>query len=136
MLGLAFKPDTDDVRESPALDVIRGLVSAGVTVRAHDPVAIENARALVPGVEYQEDPYAAAAGAHVLIVATDWAAYRDLDWREIRARMLGPAIVDARNMLDPVLLTQLGFAYSSLGQNARVDASGVAQPTNTMVTTV
>lgn len=117
VLGLAFKPNTDDIRESPALDVIRGLLAAGVTVRAHDPEAAANARVQVPMVQYHDDVYSAAAGADVTLIATDWPMYRGLDWSAVLLGMHGNVLVDARNMLNPAEMTSIGFAYSSLGQN-------------------
>jgi UDPglucose 6-dehydrogenase len=116
VLGLAFKPETDDVREAPALEIIASLIKAGVQVRAHDPVAMENTRRHLPHVAYCPDAYAAASGADALLLATEWREYRLLDWREIRAAMRGTLVIDGRNALDGDLLSSLGFAYVGVGR--------------------
>ena len=118
VLGLAFKPHTDDVRESPALAVLARLVDDGVVVRAHDPVAIANAQRAIPSARYCSDPYAAAVGADVLLLATEWPLYRELDWARMLRRMRGNTVLDARNALDGPALTALGFEYLSIGRPA------------------
>jgi UDPglucose 6-dehydrogenase len=116
VLGLAFKPGTDDVREAPALEIVADLIEAGIHVRAHDPVAVENARRALPHIAYCPDAYAAASGAHALLVATEWREYRSLDWRAIRDLMRGTLVIDGRNVLDGALLSSLGFAYAGVGR--------------------
>jgi UDPglucose 6-dehydrogenase len=117
VLGLSFKPDTNDVRESPAIDIISRLVNRGVQVRAHDPAAIDNARRLIPDVRYCEDPCEAARGSDALLLATEWSEYRKLDWRRMYASMRGHTIVDGRNYLDGIRLSALGFRYVSVGRS-------------------
>ncbi|HLF03852.1 MAG TPA: UDP-glucose/GDP-mannose dehydrogenase family protein [Dehalococcoidia bacterium] len=124
VLGLAFKPETDDVREAPALDIITRLLEDGIQVRAHDPIAAPNARLLLPGVHYCEDAYGVADGSHALLLATEWPEYLALDWREVRSLMRGRVVLDGRNVLDGRLLTTLGFTYLSFGRLASQKANG------------
>jgi UDPglucose 6-dehydrogenase len=116
VLGLAFKPGTDDVREAPALEIIASLIEAGITVRAHDPVAVENARRTLPNFASCSDVYAAVSGADALLLATEWLEYRSLDWQAIRSAMRGTLVVDGRNALDGALLSSLGFDYVGIGR--------------------
>lgn len=114
--GLTFKADTDDLRDSPAIVIARRLVEAGATVRAYDPAAGERAAALVPGLDVREDPYDVAADADVLAVLTEWDEFRWLDFERIRTTMRRPAIVDARNLLDPSAMRRRGFTYDGIGR--------------------
>jgi len=116
VLGLAFNPNTDDVRFAPAIEVIRRLVAEGATVRASDPFAIERARSLLDGPQFLEDPYAVAHGADALLLLTEWKEYRDLDWKRICRQMARPLVLDARNMLSPTKMKELGFEYYSFGR--------------------
>lgn len=116
VLGLAFKPDTDDLRESPALDVIARLQDEGIRIQAHDPAAIPAARAAMPSVHYTDSPYEAAANADALLLATEWPEYQALDWGAIRTSMRGKTVLDGRNVLDGALLRALGFRYLSFGK--------------------
>ena len=116
ILGLAFKPGTDDIRESPGVDIIRHLEFRGAIVRAHDPQAIESAKKVVPTVTYCADPYDAAKGVDALALITDWSEYKHLDWAKIRDLMKQPLIFDGRNLLDPVEMAKLGFEYFSIGR--------------------
>ena len=119
VLGLAFKPNTDDVRFAPAIEVVRRLLAERAVVRASDPVAIEKARAVLPGVEFVEDPYRVAQGADALLLLTEWAQYRELDWKRICQEMARPLVIDARNMLSPAEMKALGFEYDSFGRPDR-----------------
>lgn len=116
VLGLAFKPHTDDIREAPALDIIARLQARGVSVRAHDPLAAANAHGLLPEVEYDENPYDVARGSHALLLATEWPDYLTLNWRRMHTLMAGDLILDGRNVLDAQYLTSLGFIYASFGR--------------------
>jgi UDPglucose 6-dehydrogenase len=116
LLGLAFKPNTDDVRGSPALDIAQRLLKEGVTVRAHDPFALVNASHVLPGLDCRTDPYAALDGADALLLATEWEEYGTLDWVLVRETMRGKTVLDGRNALDGVLLAELGFRYLSFGR--------------------
>jgi UDPglucose 6-dehydrogenase len=127
VLGLAFKPNTSDVREAPSLHLCRALVEAQATVRACDPVAIEEARAALAshaeGITFVTDAYDAAAGADAVAIITEWNEYRSLDLTLLRDVMSGRIIFDTRNVLDPVAVVAAGFTYYSTGRQA-VAATG------------
>ncbi|MGH9662131.1 MAG: UDP-glucose dehydrogenase family protein [Bryobacteraceae bacterium] len=117
--GLAFKPDTDDVRFAPALAVIEKLLAEGATVAAYDPRAIDEARAVLPpssSMVYCASAEEAAAGADALVVFTEWREFLDRDWERIRASMARPLIVDGRNLYRPAEMRRLGFEYFSVGR--------------------
>jgi UDPglucose 6-dehydrogenase len=115
--GLAFKANTDDLREAPALYNLVEIAAAGATVAAHDPVAIEAAAGRVPeGVTLVTDPYDALEGADALIIFTDWNDYRSPDLERMRAAMRKPLVIDGRNLLDPVRMAAAGFEYDSIGR--------------------
>ncbi len=123
VLGIAFKPNTDDIRLAPAIEVIRRLLAEGVHVRATDPEAMERARAVFPDLSYTADPYEVARGADALLVLTEWEQYKRLDWKRIRGEMARPLIVDGRNMLSPAEMQALGFEYISFGRPELVAVS-------------
>jgi UDPglucose 6-dehydrogenase len=116
MLGLSFKPETDDMREAPSVDIMRGLVERGAIVRAYDPVAIEEARKILPDISYAEDEYATVEGADVLVFMTEWNQFRALDMKRIRGLMRTPRIADLRNIYEPGALRELGFDYVGVGR--------------------
>ena len=117
--GLSFKPQTDDMRESPALVLIESLVADGATVCVHDPVAIEEARRRIGDrVEYAETSYDAVRGADALVIATDWNEYRHPDFSRIRQLMRRPIVIDGRNLYEPKRMQTLGFTYDSIGRPA------------------
>ena len=116
VLGLAFKPNTDDVRFSPAVELIRRLLLEGASVRAYDPAAMEKARAVLPNVELCENAYQAANGADALVIATEWADFRDLDWEKVHATMARQLVLDGRNLLQGEAMKSLGFEYVSFGR--------------------
>ena len=117
LLGLAFKPNTDDLREAPSLDIARVLLAAGAHVRAYDPAAMEGARVKLPAVEYTKDAYAVAAGADALVVVTEWNEFRHLDMARVKASMRRPVIVDGRNIYDPAVMRGHGFTYRGIGRD-------------------
>ncbi len=117
VLGLTFKPETDDMRDAPALSVLPVLLEKGARVRAHDPEGMEEARRHLPeGIEYLDDPYAAMEGADALVILTEWNAYRGLDLERVRERMAGNVFVDLRNIYEPVQMREAGFDYSCIGR--------------------
>jgi UDPglucose 6-dehydrogenase len=116
ILGLAFKPETDDMREAPAIDIIRGLQERGAVVRAYDPVAMTEAAVVLPDVTYREDEYEAVKGADALVFVTEWNQFRALDMRRIRDLMRTPRIADLRNIYDPDDMRELGFEYVGVGR--------------------
>jgi UDPglucose 6-dehydrogenase len=116
VLGLAFKPNTDDMRLAPSLEVIRPLQKEGAKIRAYDPKAMEKAREVLPGVEFCDDAYAVAMGADALIICTEWDEFRQLDLEKLRAVMNQPIVLDGRNLFNPQKMTELGFDYKSIGR--------------------
>jgi len=117
LLGVAFKPDTDDVREATSLVLAARLVSEGAHVRVYDPVATDRARELLKGVRICESALEALDGAHGAVLVTEWPEFRELDWKgEAKARMARPLLVDGRNFLDADLLRSAGFTYEGVGR--------------------
>ncbi len=116
LLGLAFKPNTDDVRESPALAIARALAKAGARVRAFDPAALQTARAAGFEGEACADEYEACAGADALVIATEWNQFRNLDLDRIKRALRAPVLVDLRNVYEPEDLCELGFRYVAVGR--------------------
>ncbi len=116
VLGLAFKPNTDDLRESPAVEIIHLLKSEGARVKAYDPAANEAASVLLPGVDLCSDAYAVAEGADALILITPWSEFRRLDLDRIRRAMKYPLMVDGRNLYDPAEMVARGFFYQAIGR--------------------
>jgi UDPglucose 6-dehydrogenase len=116
VLGLSFKPETDDMREAPSLKIIGDLLGAGATVRAYDPAAMEPARQMLPGVVFCEDEYDAARGSDALVVVTEWNQFRSLDLDRLRSVMQGLNIIDLRNIYEPDTIRSAGFKYVSMGR--------------------
>jgi UDPglucose 6-dehydrogenase len=116
ILGLAFKPETDDMREAPAIDIIAGLIERGATIRAYDPVAMSEAAKVLPEVSYAVDEYEAVKGADALVFVTEWNQFRALDMGRVRDLMRSPKIADLRNIYDPTDLRELGFDYVGVGR--------------------
>jgi UDPglucose 6-dehydrogenase len=115
VLGLTFKPDTDDMREAPSIPLVTGLLDMGAKVRAHDPVGMEQARKELPDIEYCDDPYACASGADVLVIVTEWAQFRALDLQRLKSEMAKPVIVDLRNIYRKDEMVRAGFVYQGMG---------------------
>ncbi len=117
-LGLSFKPNTDDIRESPAIDISKRLLDAGALLRVYDPASLDLARAVLgkDSVYYAKDPYEAAEGADVLVIFTEWNQFRKLDLVRLKASLVAPKIVDCRNIYDPVTMKEAGFEYLSVGR--------------------
>ena len=129
VLGLAFKGGTDDVRESPAFDIIRMLLEEGCTVVAHDPAAMDRARAELaasPGMQYAEDPYAAAQGADALLILSDWREFGELDLDRLQTALRYPIVIDGRNLYEPHEMLERGFTYLSVGRPALYPAREMA----------
>jgi UDPglucose 6-dehydrogenase len=115
-LGLAFKANTDDIRFSPAIEIVGRLRGEGARISASDPQAIERTRALFPDLRYSADPYDAAHGAEALLILTEWPEYKSLDWQRIHGSMVRPLVIDGRNLLDSARMESLGFEYHSFGR--------------------
>lgn len=116
VLGLAFKNNTDDVRESAALDMISWLTREGAQVCAYDPQAEQNAKATIPELVTCPAPEEVFAGAHAVLLLTEWTEFRDLQWEKLKERMAQPVLFDGRNLLDPKAMRELGFTYISVGR--------------------
>ncbi|HEV2826690.1 MAG TPA: UDP-glucose/GDP-mannose dehydrogenase family protein [Pyrinomonadaceae bacterium] len=116
ILGLAFKPETDDMREAPAIDIVQGLLERGAVVRAYDPVAMREAAKVLTQVSYADDEYEAVTGADALVFVTEWNQFRALDMARIRDLMRAPRIADLRNIYDPADMRELGFEYVAVGR--------------------
>ncbi len=117
VLGLAFKPDTDDIRESPAIDIIAALMKEGAVVRCYDPQAAGNMEKVFPGIEYCEDAYTAVKNSSLLLFLTAWAEFKKLDFGKIKGLMQTPHVIDGRNFLDGKGLKDKGFIYRCIGRN-------------------
>ena len=118
VLGLTFKPNTDDMRDSPSLDIIPALLAAGAKVRAHDPEGMDEARKLLNEVEFCDDAYDTLADADALAIITEWNAYRALDIPRVKDLLKAPVLVDMRNIYDPETMREMGFNYVSIGRPA------------------
>lgn len=116
ILGVSFKPETDDIREAPALDIVQQLLDLGGAVRAFDPVALENFAKLFPQVTYCADPYQVAEGSDVLVLMTEWNQFRQLELDRIKSLLRSPKIVDLRNIYEPERMRHAGFQYMGVGR--------------------
>jgi len=115
-LGLAFKPNTSDTRDSPAIRIIRELRAGGARIRAFDPVAMPESRQALPDVEFGEDAYDAARGCDALVIATEWNQFRNLDWDRMKKALKSPVVVDLRNVYEPEQMKSLGIRYTGVGR--------------------
>jgi UDPglucose 6-dehydrogenase len=116
LLGLAFKENTDDMRDAPSIDISNALVAAGARVRGYDPVARHTAAPLMPAVQICDDPYRMADGCDALVVVTPWNEFKQLDLEKIKDLLKSPVIYDGRNIYDPTLMKELGFSYRAIGR--------------------
>jgi len=115
-LGLSFKPNTSDTRESPAVRIISGLLQGGARVRAYDPAAMDEARRTLPDIAYAEDAYDAARGCDALVIATEWNQFRSLDWDRMKKELRSPTVIDLRNVYEPEQMKIHGIAYTGVGR--------------------
>ena len=116
LLGLTFKPNTDDMRDAPSLAIVQSLLDCGITVRAYDPEGMDAARAMMPDVVYCEDAYEAATGADAVAIVTEWDAFRALDLKRLAGVLSAPRLVDLRNVYDREEAERAGFSYSAIGR--------------------
>ena len=121
-LGISFKPGTDDVRQSPALDIVRALIQEGCQVSAYDPAAADSARKMMRGIEsrmrFASDPYEAAKNADAVLILTDWNEFAMMDLERLREAMRESVLIDGRNLFSPESMAELGFTYISVGRPA------------------
>jgi UDPglucose 6-dehydrogenase len=116
ILGLSFKPNTNDIRESSSVVIIQGLLDLGAKVKAFDPAAMEETKAIFPGIDYGKDAYDVARGADALVLATEWNQFRRLDLQRIKGLLKNPVFIDLRNVYDPDQMRRLGFHYCGVGR--------------------
>jgi UDPglucose 6-dehydrogenase len=116
VLGLAFKPNTDDMREAPSIPIVKTLIERGAQVIAYDPVARHQAEPLFSGAEFADDAYAAADGADVLVIVTEWDEFRALDLERVAGSLRGKVLVDLRNVYDPGEAKEVGLRYYGVGR--------------------
>jgi UDPglucose 6-dehydrogenase len=116
VLGLAFKPNTDDMRDAPAVEIAQNLQADGARVKGYDPVSMTVAGRYMPGVKLCEDAYEAAEGADAVVICTEWNEFKQLDLHRLKQTMRQPVIVDGRNIYDPATMQRLGFTYRGMGR--------------------
>jgi UDPglucose 6-dehydrogenase len=116
LLGLTFKPNTDDMREAPSISLVTALQDLGAEVRAYDPAGMEQAKTLMPDIAYCDGPYSAAEGAHAVVLVTEWEQFRALDFGRLKAAMASPVFVDLKNVYQAADIADLGFRYESVGR--------------------
>ena len=116
LLGLSFKPNTDDIREAPSINIIRQLQQEGVKVKAYDPQAMENIKIIFPDVEMCQDSYQVAEGSDALVIVTEWDEFKNLDLAKIKGLLNQPVIIDGRNIFEPAQMEKLGFMYQGVGR--------------------
>lgn len=121
ILGLTFKPNTDDMRDAPSLTIIQALIDGGAKVRAYDPQGMSTAKSMIEGIEFAGNAYEVADGAHCLVLVTEWNEFRSLDLERIRALMATPRIVDLRNVYRPAEMEKAGLLYSAIGRGSAID---------------
>ncbi len=125
VLGLTFKPNTDDMREAPSLVIIQALKDAGAKIQAYDPIGMDQARHIIEDVAFCDDPYATAKDAHALVIVTEWNAFRSLDLDRLKRDMASPVIVDLRNIYEPDQVRNAGLVYESVGQGGEMYNVGI-----------
>ncbi len=116
LFGLAFKPNTDDMRDAPSIDIAHELTAAGATIRAYDPVAMDVARPILPAVQMCHDAYESATGCDAIIIVTEWNEFKQLDLEKLKGLLKTPIIMDSRNIYDPARMREMGFIYRAIGR--------------------
>ena len=116
LLGLTFKPNTDDMRDSPSLDIVPALLAAGATVRAYDPEGMDEAAKLLPDITYAQGAYDAMTNADVAVIVTEWNEFRGLDVKRMKTTMKSPIVVDMRNVYEPDVMREAGITYTCIGR--------------------
>jgi UDPglucose 6-dehydrogenase len=125
--GLAFKPNTDDIRFAPSIPLLKALMEEGAIVSAYDPQAVANASKVLSGIKYASDPYEAAAGAEAILIVTEWDEFRTVDWERVRTVVEQPLVIDGRNMFHPREIASQGFRYVGIGGPSATPSDGEAQ---------
>ena len=115
-MGLAFKPDTDDMREAPSVDIINSLLKEGAKIKAYDPESMERSKEILSDIEYCENPYDAAENADAMLILTEWDEFKELDLKKLKSLMKHHLIIDGRNVYNPDDMKKEGFNYVSIGR--------------------
>ena len=116
ILGLTFKPNTDDIRESPAIKIISALIKKGAVISAFDPVGMEESKRVLDNIHYAQDMYEVAKDADALVIITEWNEFRYLDWERMKTLLRFPTVIDLRNIYEPERMRARGFNYHSVGR--------------------
>ncbi|MGZ4161551.1 MAG: UDP binding domain-containing protein, partial [Neobacillus sp.] len=116
ILGLSFKPDTDDMRGAPSVEIIRQLKQEGAMVKAYDPQSMENAKTIIPDIEYCRNPYQVAEGSDAVLIITEWDEFRHMDLNRLKSLLRQPIVIDGRNIFQPKQMEKLGFKYQGVGR--------------------
>ncbi|MCS6882362.1 MAG: UDP binding domain-containing protein, partial [Oscillochloridaceae bacterium] len=119
VLGLSFKPNTDDMREAPSVDIIRALLREGARIKAYDPVAMERAAEIIPEITFCRTAYDVAKEADALLIITEWNEFKQLDWDKIKGFMNQPVVLDGRNIYEPAEMAARGFVYCGVGRGSQ-----------------
>ena len=127
VLGLTYKPGTDDMREAPSLVIVPELQAAGAQIVAYDPVGVRSARSLLPRVQFAETAYDCVEGAHAAVIITEWDEFRELDLKRVRAALMRPIMVDLRNIYSIEIMKALGFRYICIGRGLRGEGERLAR---------
>jgi UDPglucose 6-dehydrogenase len=133
--GLAFKPNTDDVRFAPSIALVNSLLDEGAEIKAYDPEAMGKAKSVLPNITYCSDPYQAAEGSDAILIVTEWDEFRQVDWNRLRSVVERPLIVDGRNMLDAINVTGHGFYYISIGRGPQTPSRLPASDEHLLIST-
>ena len=119
ILGISFKPETDDIREAPSIYIIKELIKRGVNIKTYDPIVSEEIKSIFPNIKYCDNAYEASENSDCIIICTEWTEFNSLDFSKIKKNMKYPMIIDGRNMLDIKVINELGFEYHSVGRNLK-----------------
>ncbi len=130
ILGLAFKPNTDDMRDAKSIEVIAALLAGGAAVKAYDPIAVENARQIFPQITYTDNAYEVAHGADAVVLVTEWNEFKFLNLQKLKDAMRTPVFFDGRNLYDPAVMLKLGFDYHCVGRSLKLWTTGNGGPVN------
>ena len=115
-MGLSFKPNTDDIRNAPSIEIIKSLYEEGASIRAYDPSAMQKTKSVLSEVKFCKDPYEVCMGCDCLLIVTEWDEFKELDFVKIKRLLKRPLIIDGRNIYDPRTLKKLGFRYIGIGR--------------------
>ncbi len=116
LLGLAFKPNTDDMRFAPSINIVSALKKLGAKIKAYDPISMPNAKQIIKGIEFAKNPYQCVKNADCVCLITEWDEFKKLDFKKVLTLVKHPILIDGRNLYDPAKMRKMGFTYKSLGR--------------------